>query len=1500
MAKCIISLKDSNNKDEIKTKINIYNGTIVDELTAIPAMLIANVSKSLFDELKKDSRVNFIDWDETGSLAINQNITVGDNWGLDRIDQTTLPLNGKYTYVRNGFNADVYIFDSGLNYEHVDIAGRAFPLFDGVNDPQYPGGTDGNGHGTGVASLIGGAKYGVAKFCRFYSVKVANQKIAILSSDIISGANAVIIHHTNKLLSLDPRTSIANMSLGGFTTQSIDIAVNAMIDEGIVVVAAAGNNYTEASNYSPARIPNVLTVGAVDQLDQYATFSNYGEVVDIFAPGIDVLGAHPFDNSFSTITHASPYGNTLNVIPPGIRLRSIEIYVAEAFDDYPTLKIGYAANPVLVEISSSRLRTQDYQNTFNVNQVLNQTNETPIIGLFTKASASKGSIVIKLNIEKLSNSKSAELTGTSFAAPHVTGIVALKLEEESAPFSTQADVLSTIQFIIDVSTKDLIKNLPENTPNRLLYAPWSKANELEWVEFANGGIFVNEGQPISIVVEAIYYDGTGIPIPNSVYYAIPNSPTWGSTTTVKIDSNTGEITWAGAPPFVTKTDDKTFTIWATPIDSIPPKWQPSTAYQADTPAPGDTASVISYNEFIYRAVASHTSDLIFDPTKWQQVSTIENNETKSITYRIVVLAVENQVPEWVTPPQNELIARGNITQLPPATENVLYTPFNLFAIDPDTGLEVTSYVKISGSLPNGLTLNPITGVISGTPTENILQSKDYKFVIRATDSEGGVTDRTFSILLIAQELAPQWITPAGLISVANIDKFYTFQLQATDPDTDVIFYNLIAGVLPNGLLLNSSTGMILGTPFDTTGIYTFSIEVTDTILSDIRTFEIDLQPALANTPPSWITPAGALGELNENAPSSFVLQAADVDGDFVTFTLALIVGESFPSGLTLNSTGTITGIADPVAIDTTHTFTVNISDGINASVARTFSITIKNVTGLVPPIWITPAGSIGEMWEFYASTLKVEATDPNGLPLTFSIINGALPAGLSLNQTNGLITGFPDTVNINTTSTFTIRISNGYFDIDRDFSITILNLLGVPVTKIVADRITGYNRLKIANFVNNMFSINNNIDYLYREGDPSFAVPENFDMYLADGLPIFPPGSPASENPADEFYRIINDDPRPENTAALQINKNTDDNDPTNTLNKRHIGGHHYKTTLLFGDVKYASARDRFTGDILYDVIYIEIVDPQVGASFRPDLITYTTSSGVSVSTPDNMPDPGVAYPPEYPQPFQNDITSDSNIYPTYTHPAYNASYTGDVLNSRNFPTSVNDTANQAIPRNTESLDFITPNSLQNMRDHIIAGYGGFVDDTELLPFWMGSEQIINNPSSIIGWIPAVPIAYVLPNTAKTIIDSLIEEQKTTLKGQSFIIDRHLVYTTPILTPTTTFSDPEWPNGIDFIDAIDLSTFDLNTTIFDDDTTNFYGQILLTSFDSSTTTFDISNSPLVTINFDDTFGVATFDGIGLELYNKYIKFPDGDKYWDSTSNTVVNKLKKQLPAIDTE
>ncbi|MFG1607681.1 S8 family serine peptidase [Actinoplanes sp. NPDC049265] len=225
--------------------------------------------------LAADPAVGTVEADQTVRVTATQ---TGAPWGLDRSDQRGLPLSTTYTYGPSS-GVTVYVVDTGIRITHQDFGGRASYGYDAVDNDNVA--QDGNGHGTFVSGVAVGSTYGLAKQANVVGVRVLDNNGSGTTAGVVAGIDWVTAHAA-------PGRSVANLSLGGGVSSTLDAAVRRSIAAGIPYAIAAGNSGANASNTSPARVTEALTVGATDRTDVRANWSNYGSVLDLFAPGVDI------------------------------------------------------------------------------------------------------------------------------------------------------------------------------------------------------------------------------------------------------------------------------------------------------------------------------------------------------------------------------------------------------------------------------------------------------------------------------------------------------------------------------------------------------------------------------------------------------------------------------------------------------------------------------------------------------------------------------------------------------------------------------------------------------------------------------------------------------------------------------------------------------------------------------------------------------------------------------------------------------------------------------------------------------------------------------------------------------------------------------------------------------------------------------------------------------------------------------------------------------------
>ncbi|HYD55216.1 MAG TPA: S8 family serine peptidase [Gemmatimonadaceae bacterium] len=253
--------------------------------------------------LLRDARVVRVEQD---GIAHKSAIQANATWGLDRIDQRGLPLSKGFAYTSTGVGVTAYILDTGIRTGHAEFAGRASGGYTAIADGR--GAEDCDGHGTHVAGTVGGTTYGVAKGVTLVAVRVLDCAGSGSWSGIIAGMDWVAANHR--------KPAVANMSLGGGASSSVDAALQRMIAAGVSTAVAAGNGnrggrQQDACGYSPARVPEAITIGATTQTDAKTSWSNYGACVDFFAPGYQITSAGITSNTatatMSGTSMASPH-----------------------------------------------------------------------------------------------------------------------------------------------------------------------------------------------------------------------------------------------------------------------------------------------------------------------------------------------------------------------------------------------------------------------------------------------------------------------------------------------------------------------------------------------------------------------------------------------------------------------------------------------------------------------------------------------------------------------------------------------------------------------------------------------------------------------------------------------------------------------------------------------------------------------------------------------------------------------------------------------------------------------------------------------------------------------------------------------------------------------------------------------------------------------------------------------------------------------------------------
>lgn len=233
----------------------------------------AKLNANQLEKLRQNPQVDYIEQDQEITVDATQ---YSPPWGLDRIDQSYLPLSGSYSYYGTGAGVYAYIIDTGIESSHWDFGGRVVNVYDAFGG----NGEDCYGHGTVVAGVVGGATYGVAKGVQLRGVRVLDCNASGVMSGLISALDWIRRY--------GQRPAVANMSLSGGHSSSLNTATTNLYNAGVFVAVSAGNHSDNACNYSPGNASGAFTVAASDSGDNRASFSDYGSCIDLYAPGVDV------------------------------------------------------------------------------------------------------------------------------------------------------------------------------------------------------------------------------------------------------------------------------------------------------------------------------------------------------------------------------------------------------------------------------------------------------------------------------------------------------------------------------------------------------------------------------------------------------------------------------------------------------------------------------------------------------------------------------------------------------------------------------------------------------------------------------------------------------------------------------------------------------------------------------------------------------------------------------------------------------------------------------------------------------------------------------------------------------------------------------------------------------------------------------------------------------------------------------------------------------------
>ncbi|MEV5282561.1 MULTISPECIES: S8 family serine peptidase [unclassified Streptomyces] len=292
----IVLLDKSASADAKRKLAEEYGGTLQrDYSSTLNGFSASGLSETEAKRLAADPSVGKVV--QNKKFHINATQSGPPSWGLDRIDQAETAGDGKYSYPDSaGDGVTAYVIDTGVRISHKDFGGRASYGFNAVDNNDKA--DDGNGHGTHVAGTIAGTAHGVAKKAKIVAVRVLDNNGSGSTEQVVAGIDWVTKNHKGP--------SVANLSLGGTADPALDEAVQKAIASGVTFGVAAGNESADAGNSSPAHVKEAITVASSTKNDEQSSFSNFGPVVDLYAPGSDITSDwNTSDTATNTISGTS-------------------------------------------------------------------------------------------------------------------------------------------------------------------------------------------------------------------------------------------------------------------------------------------------------------------------------------------------------------------------------------------------------------------------------------------------------------------------------------------------------------------------------------------------------------------------------------------------------------------------------------------------------------------------------------------------------------------------------------------------------------------------------------------------------------------------------------------------------------------------------------------------------------------------------------------------------------------------------------------------------------------------------------------------------------------------------------------------------------------------------------------------------------------------------------------------------------------------------------------
>ena len=1057
----------------------------------------ANLGNLISKWLADDPRIALIEPTTDYELQNIQNITSEYVWHLDRIDQPALPLNGYYSYDNSGDSVIIYTVDSGVSFNHVELADRVSPVYDPnfptiVFDPvidqriydsdasyneAFQRGADELGHGTFVAGLAVSSSYGVAKGSEIRSAKVFGQ-IAASSGRIIAGLNAVYQDY----VALGKPKAVVNLSFASIvqpvrivasgttatapSTFSINSQGISLVSGTVAEMIAKINNLAidgiEAISENNRLVILIKKLGAVTLTDgTNSPLASIGIIPGTYQNSVNLVEQAIIamvNDGMSFAISAGNYGIDSAFVSPA-RISSITpVVVVGAVDK--TDKLADFSN---VPDSETTLGNTTFNNLINSNTPASCFG--PQVTLYAPGVSMASTWLPSYNTISDPYNEVMISSGTSFSTPLVAGAMALALQTGAM------SPLVLKNLLISAASMNVITGLPSGSNNRLLNIT-SVDDQIIWT---NSGPFNSLAMfsYYEIFLSAMSFTG-----PASSYTIVSGNLPQG----LVLESSTGRVYGtisSNNPVGEYNVDIKAHNGYnSDPLDTngvatvvfevvegtIPARWNTNSDlgsvkegylvnFILNAENVADPLVPIQYfvvgnlpygwvlvnNQIIGTAPMATNGDIETGFT----INAFDGFTNTAQAFKVTVeqnrtYGIDNE-PYWVTPTGIlGVYTEGGMVSIQLQGIDQLNDPQSL-TYNLEIGSGDGSYFGPFGALPPGLTLDPATGIISGQLQVIPDDSNSFDFAVFLSDGANVVVNM-FSILVYKQHLASSiiWDTPTGNLGSYYQDDEVALAVLAHDTAGLTINYFIASGEFPDGLTLNAD-GTITGTIIHNIDkLYVFTVYASNGYNYEPATFSI--MSNKINVAPVWIT----LPELGTFPEGSFVniLLEVDDENDIISYT-----STDLPTGLYIQDMY-LRGTLGSVDEDTELLFSITASDILSnptTSLETTQEFTMMVSDGALnpnaPPIWLTQEGPLpsGITGQPYSSSLI--AIDPEGETLDYQIVSGTLPPGLTLDHINGSITGIIGIITQDTGYDFTASVTDGVFTVDRSFNIFVSSAL---------------------------------------------------------------------------------------------------------------------------------------------------------------------------------------------------------------------------------------------------------------------------------------------------------------------------------------------------------------------------------------------------------------------------------------------------------------------------